>query len=215
MILHLTTTRLYPKPDTKDYTTNQMKLPTGFSLSKGFSRLAMLPLLAALVAPLPATAAQSPAQFPQVSSYSLAKKQFSLPADLAGERNLLILYFNHSQVPTVKPWIEEAQTMARLDPDLHYYLLPVSGSEFILNRWWDNASLRGVFHDSQQWPLIVPLYVHLKTFRTLLGLPNKPNVCLLLTDRQGKILWRAYGPLTAPQTESLATALKPLDHAAN
>lgn len=187
-----------------------MMLPLCFSLCK-ISRARLshgLLLLAAPILILPACQAETTAQLPATTTYTLAKQRITLPRDLAGEKNLLIFYFDQSQIPTVKPWMTEAQTLVHLYPNLRYYVLPISSSELDLNRWWDNSALRVVFNDPTQWPSIVPLYVHKKRFCSLLDMRDEHSIYVLLSNKQGQILWSTHGPLTAEQAKSTLMAVE-------
>lgn len=187
-----------------------MMLPLCFSLCK-ISRARLchgLLLLAAVILLLPAGHAEKTAQLPATTTYTLAKQRITLPRDLAGEKNILIFYFDQSQIPAVKPWMTEAQTLVRLYPNLRYYVLPVSSSELDLNRWWDNSALRVVFNDPTQWPSIVPLYVHKKRFCSQLGMRDEHSIYVLLTNKQGQVLWSTHGPLTAEQAKSTLAAIE-------
>lgn len=165
-----------------------------------FGALAPLVLLAA-------SQAQTNIQFPPVTAYNLAKNKVTLPAGLKGKQNLLVLSFDVSQSHEVGRWITEAQSLERLHEDLQYYVLPVAGQENDLYRWWENSSMRGNYSDPQEWPWIVPLYVNEKQFRQTLQIPDDHDVVILLTNRQGQVLWRTNGPLTAQKKAAIAAEL--------
>src|ERR1700761_2790788 len=83
--------------------------------------------------------APSVAVLPPVSAYALDRAKVTLPADFATPLNVLILSFERDQQSVVEGWIpalppaDKAQT----------WVLPISGRESGLYRWWLNASLRG------------------------------------------------------------------------
>jgi hypothetical protein len=152
---------------------------------------------------LAAGQAQTPVRFPAVTAYSLAKTKITLPADLRGKQNLLVLSFDVSQSPEVDRWLREAQSLEHLHEDLRYYVLPVSGRENDLYRWWQNSSMRGNYSDPQEWPWIVPLYVNRKQFRSALQIADDRSVVVLLTNQQGDVLWRTNGKLTPAKQAAL------------
>jgi len=173
---------------------------------KSMIRLALLGGLGPMVL-LAAAQAQKPVRFPAVTSYSLAKTKVALPADLKGKQNLLVLSFDVSQSPEVDRWLREAQSLERLHEGLRYYVLPVSERENPLYRWWENSSMRGNYSDPQEWPWIVPLYVNRKQFRSTLSIAKDRSVVVLLTDRQGNVVWRTHGKLTAEKQAALNAAI--------
>src|SRR5579875_3176595 len=156
---------------------------------------------------LAASQASTPVRFPGVSAYNLARQRLVLPRDMQGNLNLLVLSFNVSQSPQVDRWLREAQSLEHLHEDLRYYILPVSGRENSLYRWWKNSSMRGYYSDPQEWPWIVPLYVNRKQFRAALQIHSNRSVVVLLTSRQGSVLWRTEGGLTPEKQAALAGQL--------
>lgn len=165
-------------------------------------RSALFGALAPLVL-LAASHAQTPVRLPAVTAYNLAKNKVRLPGDLKGKLNLLVLSFDVSQSPEVDRWLREAQSLEHLHEDLRYYVLPVSGRENDLYRWWENSSMRGNYSDPQEWPWIVPLYVDEKQFRSELQIADEHQVVVLLTNQQGVVMWRTSGQLTQEKQAAL------------
>ncbi len=149
--------------------------------------------------------AQKPVRFPTVSAYNLDKVHVTLPADLDGERNLLLLSFASEQAPQVESWNAVAQALEHMQPHFRTYRLPVAETENALYRWWGNASLRGNETDPEMWRWTVPLYLDTAAFRAALGIPGSRNAVVLLVDKSGRVLWRAAGAST-PELRSALTA---------
>lgn len=84
--------------------------------------------------------------------------------------------------------------------------MPVSSRENIVFRWWDNSSMRSDETDPEMWPWIIPLYVDKDTFRRGLQISGK-GIALLLVNKQGSVLWRADGAITADKRASLIAAV--------
>jgi hypothetical protein len=168
------------------------------------------PVLLGLLGPgmlLATVHGQTRMRFPTVKAYSLAKAKVTLPAELKGKENLLVLSFDVSRGPEVDRWLREAESLERLHAGLRYYVLPVSGRENDLYRWWQNSSMRGSYNDPQEWPWIVPLYVNRKQFRSALQIAKDRTVVVLLTDQQGNVLWRTDGKLTQEKQAALNAAI--------
>ena len=53
---------------------------------------------------------------------------------------------------------------------------------------------------------IVPIWVDRKKFFQSLDITNDKQVVVLLVDRQGKVLWRSYGPMTPDKRTALMNA---------
>jgi hypothetical protein len=155
-----------------------------------------------------ALAAQSDraAVFPAITAYRLDKQKITLPEGMEGETNLLIVSFVPEQQKDVDSWMPAAQALQHLNAQFRYYDLPVMGRENFVFRWWETSSMRSDDPDPVMWHWIVPLFVERHEFQRDLGIPNEKQVVVLLADRQGRILWRTAGPLTAEKRVALMGA---------
>lgn len=158
-------------------------------------------------AAMQAANAQSPVVFPHVSSYNLNKARINFPADFAGQLNLLLISFADEQQRSVATWLPAAQSIQHTNFNFHYYRLPVSSRENFMFRWWENSSMRSDQTDPETWPWTVPLYLNKNAFVHDLGIPNQKQVVTLLVDKSGRVLWRAYGPLTPEKKAALLDAV--------
>lgn len=153
-----------------------------------------------------ATASQS-AAFPAVATYNLAKARLNLPSDFAAPLNLLLISFQPEQQTQIDTWMPVAQGLQHTNFDIRWYRMPVSASENFIFRWWDNASMRSDESDPETYPWIVPLYVDVNSFRRSLQIPSSHQVAVLLVNKQGRVLWRAEGPMTPAKRDSLNAAV--------
>jgi hypothetical protein len=142
--------------------------------------------------------------FPTISAYNLAKTRITLPLQLAGKQNLLVVSFDPSQNAEVQQWVAAAQKLVHTQLDFRYYVLPVVGHENQLFRWWENSSMRTSYSDPALWPWVVPLYVDKKNFQKALQIADPHAVVILLTNQQGDVLWRTSGPPDAGKQAALA-----------
>jgi hypothetical protein len=150
---------------------------------------------------------QKPAVFPPLTAYSLDKQKIDMPSAFEGQFDLLMISFQTEQQKDIETWLPVAQGIQHSNFNFRYYDLRVSSRENILFRWWETSSMRSDETDPETWHWIVPLYVDKDEFRHSLNIPAENQVAVLLSDRQGHILWRAYGPLTADKKASLTAAL--------
>lgn len=147
--------------------------------------------------------AVSPARFPSITAYSLAKTKLDLPSGFAGQFDLLLISFQPEQRKQINSWMPVAQALQHTHFNFRWYQLPVSSTELWIFRWWDNSSMRSDETDPETWPWIVPLYVDKNSFRHSLQIPGEMQISVLLVDRQGNVLWRAEGPMTPEKRDSL------------
>ncbi len=152
--------------------------------------------------------AQQPkaAAFPSITGYSLDKQKVSLPGDLEGQTDLLLISFKEEQQADIDSWLPAAQALQHSNFQFRYYQLPVAERENFVFRWLESSSMRSDQTDPETWHWIVPLWVDRKKFFDDLQIPNEKQVVILLIDRQGHILWRASGAMSADKRASLMTA---------
>ena len=134
-----------------------------------------------------------PATLPTVNALALDRQKITLPRDFAAPLNLLVLSFQRDQQAAVDGWAPAAGSLA--DKRLQTWLLPISQRENGLYQWWLNASLRGGLTAAEPRHYTVPLYVDKRSFLAALQVGNEQQVAILLTDKAGRVLWRASGPV--------------------
>jgi hypothetical protein len=151
--------------------------------------------------------AADPVVFPTVSFDNLSKDRVTLPADLHGDRNLLLLYFDLTQQREIDDWNDVIDRWRASDPSLTSYTLLVSSQKNIFSRWWQNASMRNASPDANRWPTTLPIYVDKHAFERKLGIPSEKQVVLLLIDRKGRVLSRVIGSSMENSRNAMKTAL--------
>lgn len=149
---------------------------------------------------------QKPVIFPSITSSNLEKQKVTLPSGLEGQTNLLILWFAPEQQKAVDSWMPAAQALQHSNFSFRYYEIPVQERENFLFRWWAVSSMKSDQTDPESWHWVVPIFVNRQKLLRQLDIPNKKQVVVLLIDRQGRVLWRADGPLTQEKRQSLMAA---------
>lgn len=162
--------------------------------------------LLGLIACCLSTQAQTPAVFPPVTGYNLAKEKVTLPGGMAGKTDLLLISFAPEQQKSIDSWLPAAQALQHSNFQFRYYELPVSPKENFVFRWWETSSMRSEHNDPEIWPWIVPLFVDRQSLLAALEIPNEKHAVVLLVDQQGRVLWRTEGPMTPEKRASLMAA---------
>lgn len=175
--------------------------------SKILARLALCALLLPVARANQNGETLKPALFPALISYSLDRTKLNLPNDFAGQLNLLLISFQPEQQTQIDTWMPLAQAFQHTNFNFRWYRLPVASRENIVFRWWENSSMRSDETDPETWPWIVPLYVDKFDFRRSLEIPGEHEISVLLVNKQGRVYWRATGPLTPDKRASLTAAL--------
>ena len=151
-----------------------------------------------------------PAVFPKLKASNLENRDFQLPEDFAGERNLVLIAFQREQQKLLDTWLREMPRFQQADPGFQYYELPTIERLNALARWFIDSGMRRGIPDKNARARTITLYIDKKPFEESLQLPTEETVYALLVDRSGKVLWRAEGSFDESKGESLLKALQSL-----
>jgi hypothetical protein len=145
--------------------------------------------------------------FPTVSGSNLQRARLTLPQDFQGARNLVFVAFQQWQQAQVDTWIPFARQLEAAHPEVRYYELPTIQRLNSLARTFINEGMRAGIPDRVARERTITLYLDKEAFREALQLPGEDDICVLLLDRQGQVLWRAEGAFTPEKGDSLAAAV--------
>ncbi len=141
-----------------------------------------------------------------MTAYALDRQKVTLPADFATPLNVLVLYFQRNQQQAVDDWFAAAtQSDASR---VQTWLLPISPKQNPLFKWWQNASLRGTQATAAPRHYTVPLYVDEGQLLRSLQVGSQQEVAVLVTDKEGRVLWRTSGVVDEAKKAALAEFLK-------
>ena len=155
------------------------------------------------------TMAQALPIVPSVTSYSLDKVRITIPDELAGQQNVLILYFKPDQSDAAVAWATALQPTRYAHPGLQSYVLPVYSRENFLYRWWIGAALRSSAPPAQEWRSTIPIFVDKNSFLPALKIANEKKFVILLADKAGHVEWRTDGPVDDRKIAALVAASTP------
>lgn len=148
-----------------------------------------------------------PGIFPSIQAEALDRTDITVPGQLQGAQNLLLLSWARDQGPQLDSWTAVGQALQHTQPSFSMYRMPVNDPENIVFRWWDDASLRAAETDPQLLHYDIPLYTNKSALMQAIGLtPNEHEVVALLIDRSGHILWKSQGPSTQASRSALLNA---------
>jgi hypothetical protein len=147
-------------------------------------------------------------KFPTVSGSNLQRRQLTLPQDLQGEQNLVLIAFQQWQQTQVDTWIPFARQLEEAYPAVRYYELPTIQRLNALARTFINEGMRAGIPGQVARERTITLYLDKKAFREALQLSGEDDIHVLLLDRQGRVLWRAEGAFTPDKGDSLASAIR-------
>ncbi len=146
---------------------------------------------------------------PRVSGENLEREAFTLPDDLPAPANLSIFAFERRHQEDVDTWFPVAEDLADLHGEAFaFFEFPTLPSWWpgMAKRFLDNAMRDGI-PDPAQRARTITLYTEKKRVREALGIPNEKHIHVFLTDGDGRILWRAIGPITDESEAALRQAV--------
>ncbi|MBN2148471.1 MAG: hypothetical protein JW726_13875 [Anaerolineales bacterium] len=145
--------------------------------------------------------------FPTLTGSNLLRQKLTLPHELHGELNILLVPFHQWQQSLVDTWIPFATALEKANPGVVYYELPTLPKMNWLPRTFINEGMRAGIPNPRSRERTVTLYVDKSQFRRQVNLPDEKTIYILLVDRQGNILWRAEGSFNPETGESLRDAI--------
>jgi len=148
------------------------------------------------------------AHFPSVKASNLEKRDFNLPSDFEGERNLLLVAFEREQQKGVDTWWREMKRFEELDPGFRYYELPTIQRPNAFTRWFIDTGMRHGISDRNARERTITLYLEKKPFLDSLLITDQKKIYAFLVDREGKVLWRSEGVFDETKGASLRSALR-------
>jgi hypothetical protein len=146
-------------------------------------------------------------QFPTIQARSLDDAHMNLPADFAGQLNLVIISFAREQQQEVDSWVPAARKIESAHSQFRFYELPTMSRENLLYRWWFDEALRSNTTDKDLRSRILTAYVNKRTFKKSLDIENEKRVVAILVDPKGHVYWRADGSYNDAGTAALLSAL--------
>lgn len=147
------------------------------------------------------------AHFPPVKASNLDKREFSLPEEFEGVRNLVLIAFERQQQKDVDTWLQKLDRFENLDPAFRYYELPTIERPSAFMRWFIDSGMRRGIPDQKARERTITLYLDKKAFCEALLIADQKKIYAFLIDRSGRVMWKAEGAFDAAKGESLKNAL--------
>lgn len=148
-------------------------------------------------------------RFPEVTGLNLLGEEVELPDGFEGEANLVAIGFEHRHQDDIDSWIAALPEIGAEQPALRFYEVPVIYEAGPLFRWWLNNGMRIGVVEEEARRRTVTVYTDRFQFTEAIGIPDVESIHTLLLDGDGRIVWRAAGPLDD------ATKSQLLHHAEN
>jgi hypothetical protein len=146
-------------------------------------------------------------KFPEVMGTNLARQPFTLPGDLEGSLNVLMVAFKQHHQEDVNTWLPLAQDLAVENDQVRYYELPTIARMNPISRSVVDNGMRAGIPDPVARHTTITLYLDKPAFMRSLDIPTDDQIHVLLVDREGNVLWRIAGRHTDAAEASLRSAI--------
>ena len=151
----------------------------------------------------------SPARFPQLRASNLENREFDLPKDFAGERNLLLIAFQREQQQELDTWLREMRRFQEADPGFQYYELPTIERLNALARWFiDSGMRRGT--PKADYDHVITVYADTKAWKEGVRYTDPDAAYLILLDRESKVDWHYRGTFDETLFQALCSRVSDL-----
>jgi hypothetical protein len=166
------------------------------------------PMAALAQAAAPAASDTAP-QFPVVQGRALDGRRVTLPYDLEGDLNVVVVAFKRRQQEEVDSWMPRLRELAAGRAGLRVYEVPTLASSYRIMRPIIDGGMRGGIPDSAVRAATITLYIDKRPYKAALRIPSENQIHVFLVERGGRIRWRAAGPFSAAAAAELEAALRP------
>lgn len=145
--------------------------------------------------------------FPRVAGSNLEGWKFTLPFDLEGKLNVVVIAFKREQQADVDTWMPSLAKIAAAHPELRVYEIPTLARGYRLMQSFIDGGMRRGIPDAAVRAATITLYIDKTPFKRALRISGEDRIHVLLVDRDGRVHWRAEGTFDPARAAELAERL--------
>lgn len=149
-------------------------------------------------------------KFPVLRASNLHRNKLTLPYDLKGDLNIVLVPFYQWHQSVVDTWIPFVRQIEKDFAGVYYYELPTIRKMNPIAQTFINEGMRAGIPDSISRERTITLYLDKRSFRNALNLQAEDDIYSLLIDRQGNVYWRAEGAYSLEKGMALQQVLNGL-----
>ncbi len=131
--------------------------------------------------------------FPIFIADDLNGRVVHVPADYAGQHNLILIAFSIEQQAAVNTWLPFADWLMEAVPGVEYYEHPVVADYERRRKKTIDGWMRMGIRDKAVRARTITLYTDMKGLCSALDLPGPSQNATLLIDHRGQIVWQVTG----------------------
>ena len=146
-------------------------------------------------------------RFPIIEGRNLEQREMELPADFAGERNIVLVAFKQRQQREVNSWLPALGAMRREAGNVEVYEIPTLHRGWTPLRGWIDGGMRSGIPDRATREATITVYINKAPFKEALGITSESRIQVLLLDREGRVVHRELGSASPAGEQRLRAAL--------
>lgn len=145
--------------------------------------------------------------FPEVTGQNLLGETITIPSQLQGKINLLVVAFQQWHIRLIATWVPFLEELVTHHPDIQYYEIPTLRKFNFLSRKIIDSGMRGGIPSPEMRARTITLYIDKSAFDQALEILNEETIYLFLVDCDGKILWRDQDSYTTEKGKAIQNAI--------
>ncbi|NHJ05950.1 MAG: hypothetical protein EAX90_14075 [Candidatus Heimdallarchaeota archaeon] len=145
-------------------------------------------------------------KFPNIKGSNLEGRKFSIPKDLDGELNFLIIPFLRHQQFLVDRWVIHLSKLQKKYPFFEYYEIPTLAKTYTTVRFMIDGGMRAGIPDVKTRERTITVYTLKGPLKKKLGIDTEQTIYLYLL-KGDLILWEEFGEVTEEKVAKLEEVL--------
>jgi hypothetical protein len=147
-------------------------------------------------------------KFPEVTGQNLLGETLTIPSQLEGKVNLLIIAFQQWHVRLIATWVPFLEELIIKHPEIQYYEIPTLRKFNFLSRRIIDSGMRGGIPSPEMRARTITLYLDKSAFDQALDIPSEETIYLFLVDCDGNILWRGQDSFSDKKGETILNVVE-------
>jgi hypothetical protein len=146
--------------------------------------------------------------FPSISAQNLEGKTPTIPKDLPGTYNLVVLAFSREHLGPTETWSPHFSRLEQDFPEFEVWQVAALSKAYRMFRSAIDGGMRAGVADPRLRAHVLTAYLDLPSLQKALALPDLRDIHLYLLDGLGIIRWHTSGAWAADKLAGLIEALE-------
>ena len=146
--------------------------------------------------------------FPSISAQNLEGKTLTIPKDLPGTSNLVVLAFSREHLGPTETWSPHSSRLEQDLLELEVWQVAALSKAYRMFRSAIDGGMRAGVADPRLRAHVLTAYLDLPSLQKALALPDLRDIHLYLLDGLGIIRWHTSGAWAADKLAGLIEALE-------